>query len=360
MTTEVKPVTAESYERGCRLATVEYRAENWSDALVLYEYLLPYAQQIGDAEKICGLRNNMASCLFHLGRLDESIEACRTLILFAKASIGEDADVIAKCERRIEKCRREKDAARATRLWSEASECYRRKDYWGAIKRWTDCLKYHSDESDKRWHTMRLMNLSLARYGLKQYVNAAALMAQAQLLVDAGSLTEEDDKEKFAWHALRARIGVEAMEALALLDEYDVHCDNEDWDRAEDAAFAALDEMERRCHVGTDCFVGAKVLNAVAYSCYKHTRATSRAGTATRASTGPTPCVLRRSGRARRIPTCRVVSAPASSVAACIKREVAREVIGTDDGAHHFSGRRTVRKLGAPPRLSVFAACVRC
>lgn len=265
------PPTGETYKRGLQLATVEYRAERWSDALRLYEWLLPYAEQ-QDAGNVCGLRNNIASCLFHLGRLDESVEACRNLILYAKASVGDDADVIGKCENRIKKCEREKNAKRSSRLWEQARECYRRKDYLGAFKRWAECPKYHQELDDQRWQTMRFLNMSICRFALKQYVNAAALMTQAQRLVDAGSLTDSEEQELFAWHARRVRIGFEAMEALALLDEYEVHCDNEDWVRAEDAAFAAMEEMERSCHVKLDCFIGARVLNAVAFSCYKQER----------------------------------------------------------------------------------------
>ncbi|MBY0549973.1 MAG: hypothetical protein K2W95_22050 [Candidatus Obscuribacterales bacterium] len=267
----VSPATGDTYRRGLQLATVEYRAERWSDALRLYEWVLPYAEQ-QDAENVCGLRNNIASCLYHLGRLDESVESCRSLILFARASIGDDAAVIGKCEKRIKNCEREMNARRSSRLWADALECYRRKDYRGAIKRWTECLKYHQELGDQRWQTMRFLNLSICRFGLKQYVNAFALMTQAQGLVDAGSLTDDDDKELFAWHAQRVRIGFESMEALALLEEYEVHCDNEDWARAEDAAFAAMVEMERSCRVKLDCFIGAKVLNAVAFTCYKQER----------------------------------------------------------------------------------------
>lgn len=268
----VFPPTGDTYKRGLQLATVEYRAERWSEALRLYEWLLPYAEQQGHTKNVCGMRNNMASCLYHLGRLEESLDSCRRLILFARASIGDDADVIDKCENRIKNCERELNARRSSRLWAEARECHRRKDYWGAIKRWTDCLKYHQDTDDQRWQTMRFLNLSICRFALKQYVNADALMTQAQRLVEAGSLTEDEDKELFGWHAQRVRIGFESMEALALLDEYDVHCDTEDWVRAEDAACSAMAEMERSCHVKLDCFIGARVLNAVAFACYKQER----------------------------------------------------------------------------------------
>lgn len=262
----------ESIRRMRLVAVQEYQAERWEQALELYRWLLPHIVQTGDIEDECRVRNNIASCLFHLGRLDESIALCRTIILVVKAALGDTHSLVGKCARRIEKCRIEQNDMKASRLFQEGRSLYARGDYRGAYKHFDECLKYKSDKTDQQWLALRLMNMALCRYGMKHWKDASALILQAEKLVDVGAFAnDETNFELFYVYLRRIRVSFEASAVYGLLEDYDRYVRDEDFVSAQEVAEEALKEVDA-CHVGRECYLGARALECVAYAVYRQTR----------------------------------------------------------------------------------------
>lgn len=264
--------TAEKFDKLAGLVMTEYKAKRYERALELFNWCLPVAHQLGDWYKESAVRNGIASCYHHLGRLREAIALSEAVLLVVSAEGGPDHELAKKCRSRINKCKSAQNEQRADKLWDEARAHYRRHDFKKAATCWVDCAKFKVEPSP-RWNAMRLVSLAMCHHCLGHWHNAQTLMSQAKEIVDATPLTDEEDATLFNFQLMRIRISFEAAEAYELLDEFQVLLDQEDFAGAEGAAEAALVEVDK-CYVGRDCYLGARILDRLGYVCYKQERYT--------------------------------------------------------------------------------------